>query len=94
MDNHSSHLSKGTMAWVATKPNRFLYVHTPKHGSWLNLLETLFGNMACTFLKHIRVASRQELKDRILLGIAEMNYAPVVVVHRWKKFEALNKQLF
>jgi len=88
LDNHSAHISKETMAWLATKPNRFVYVHTPKHGSWLNLVETLFGKMARSFLKHIRVASRQELKDRILLGIAEINQAPVV--HRWKKFEALN----
>jgi transposase len=88
LDNHSAHISKETMAWLATKPNRFVYVHTPKHGSWLNLVETLFGKMARTFLKHIRVSSRQELKDRILLGIAEINEAPVV--HRWKKFEALN----
>jgi transposase len=89
LDNHSAHISKETMAWLATKPNRFVYVHTPKHGSWLNLVETLFGKMARTFLKHIRVSSRQELKDRILLGIAEINQEPVV--HRWKKFEALNK---
>jgi len=88
LDNHSAHISKETMAWLATKPNRFFYVHTPKHGSWLNLVETLFGKMARTFLKHIRVVSRQELKDRILLGIAEINQAPVV--HRWKKFEVLN----
>ncbi|MGH7772903.1 MAG: IS630 family transposase [Candidatus Binatia bacterium] len=88
LDNHSAHISKETMAWLATKPNRFVYVHTPKHGSWLNLVETLFGKMARTFLKHIRVASRQELKDRILLGIAEINQEPVV--HRWKKFDALN----
>lgn len=88
LDNHSSHISKETMAWLSTKPNRFVYVHTPKHGSWLNLVETLFGKMARTFLKHIRVASRQELKDRILLGIAEINLEPVV--HRWKKFEAIN----
>lgn len=88
LDNHSAHISKETMAWLATNPNRFVYVHTPKHGSWLNLVETLFGKMARTFLKHIRVASRQELKDRILLGIAEINQEPVV--HRWKKFDALN----
>jgi hypothetical protein len=43
-------------------------VHTPKHGSWLNLVETLFGKMARTFLHHIRVASKAELKERILLG--------------------------
>ncbi|MGH9396520.1 MAG: IS630 family transposase [Terriglobia bacterium] len=88
LDNHSSHISKETMAWLASKPNRFMYVHTPKHGSWLNLVETLFGKMARTFLKHIRVTSRQELKDRILLGVAEINQEPVV--HRWKNFDALN----
>jgi transposase len=88
LDNHSSHISKETMAWLATRPNRFVYVHTPKHGSWLNLVETLFGKMARTFLKHIRVTSRQELKDRILLGIGEINQEPVV--HQWKNFDALN----
>lgn len=88
LDNHSSHISKETMAWLASRPNRFVYVHTPKHGSWLNLVETLFGKMARTFLKHIRVTSRQELKDRILLGIGEINQEPVV--HQWKKFDALN----
>jgi transposase len=88
LDNHSSHISKETMAWLASRPNRFMYVYTPKHGSWLNLIETLFGKMARTFLKHIRVGSLQELKDRILLGVAEINQEPVV--HRWKNFEALN----
>jgi transposase len=87
LDNHSSHISKETMAYLATRPNRFVYVHTPKHGSWLNLVETLFGKMARTFLRGIRVKSWQELKDRILLGIQEINQAPVV--HRWRNFSPL-----
>jgi transposase len=73
------------MKYLASRPGRFLYVHTPKHGSWLNLVETLFSKMARTFLKHIRVNSKQELKERILLGIREINDSPVV--HRWKKFD-------
>jgi len=85
LDNHSAHISKETMAFLATKPNRFVYVHTPKHGSWLNLVETLFGKMARTFLRHIRVDSKAELKERILRGVAEINAAPVV--HRWNKFD-------
>ena len=85
LDNHSAHISKETRAYLATRPNRFQYVHTPKHGSWLNLVETLFGKMAHTFLRQIRVKSKAELKERILLGIAEINAAPVV--HRWKKFD-------
>jgi transposase len=85
LDNHSAHISKETMRYLASRPGRFLYVHTPKHGSWLNLVETLFGKMARTFLKHIRVNSKRELKERILLGIREINESPVV--HRWKKFD-------
>jgi transposase len=85
LDNHSAHISKETMAFLATKPNRFIYVHTPKHGSWLHLVETLFGKMARTFLRHIRVDSKAELKERIMRGIAEINAAPVA--HRWSKFD-------
>ena len=43
--------------------------------------------MAHTFLRQIRVKSKAELKERILLGIAEINAAPVV--HRWKKLDQL-----
>jgi transposase len=85
LDNHSAHISKETMAYLASRPNRFIYVHTPKHGSWLNLIETVFGKMARTFLKGIRVQSREELKQRILQGVREMNRSPVVF--RWKKFD-------
>jgi len=85
LDNHSAHISKETMAYLVTRPNRFIYVHTPKHGSWLNLIETFFSKISRTFLKHIRVESKQELKERILKGIAEINAEPVV--HRWKKFD-------
>ena len=85
LDNHSAHISKETMAYLASRPNRFIYVHTPKHGSWLNLIETVFSRMARTFLKGIRVASREELAQRILQRVHEMNLAPVVM--RWKKFD-------
>jgi hypothetical protein len=88
LDNHSAHISKETMTYLATRANRFIYVHTPKHGSWLNLVETLFGKMARTFLRGIRVKTWQELHDRILQGIAEINDAPVV--HRWSNFTALD----
>jgi len=85
LDNHSAHISKETMGYLATRPNRFIYVHTPTHGSWLNLVETLFGKMARTFLKNIRVNTKEELRQRILKGIEEINDAPVV--HRWKNFK-------
>jgi transposase len=81
LDNHSAHTSKETRAYLATRPNRFEFIFTPTHGSWLNLVEALFAKMANTFLRGIRVASRQELKDRILQFVAEINAAPVVF--RW-----------
>jgi len=87
LDNHSAHISKETQAFLASRPNRFKYVRTPTHGSWLNIVETLFGKMAHTFLRHIRVQSWEELRDRILQGVAEINAAPTV--HRWKKFDGL-----
>jgi transposase len=84
LDNHSAHVSKETMKFLKSRPGRFVYVHTPKHGSWLNLIETAFSKMARTFLRHIRVSSKEELKERILKGISEINASPVV--YRWKKF--------
>jgi transposase len=89
LDNHSAHLSKETQAFLATRPNRFKYVLTPVHGSWLNIVETLFGKMARTFLKQIRVQTKDELRQRILKGIDEINQMPVV--HRWKAFDALEQ---
>ncbi len=87
LDNHAVHTSKETRAYLATRPNRFQYVHTPKHGSWLNLIETVFSRMARTLLRHIRVNSLEELKLRIETGIREMNEAPVQT--RWRKFDML-----
>lgn len=88
LNNHPAHISKETMKYLATRPGRFLYVHTPKHAPdrfIRGLVETLFGKIARTFLKHIRMNSKQELKKRITLGLEEINDAPVV--HRWKKFD-------
>ena len=85
LDNHSAHISKETMKYLSSRPGRFVYVHTPKHGSWLNLIEMAFSKMARTFLRHIRVSSKDELKERILKGIVEFNSSPVLF--RWKKFD-------
>jgi len=64
LDNHSAHISKETMAYLSSRPGRFTYVHTPKHGSWLNLVEGAFSKMARSFLRHIRVASTDPAEHR------------------------------
>ena len=89
LDNHSAHLSRETRAYLATVPNRFEFIFTPTHGSWLNLIESFFGKMAKTLLRGIRVKSKEELKTRIEMYLREVNEEPVVF--RWKyKLETLS----
>lgn len=83
LDNHSAHISKETRAYLASVPNRFDFVFTPTHGSWLNIVETFFAKMAHTFLRGIRVESKQELKDRMRTYLDEVNAEPVVFRWRW-----------
>jgi transposase len=82
LDNHSAHISKETKAWLAAQSaGRFEFTFTPKHGSWLNLVEGFFSKLARSVLRHIRVVSKQELKDRIMAAIDDFNRHPVV--HTW-----------
>jgi transposase len=82
LDNHSAHISKETKAWLAEQPvGRFTFTFTPTHGSWLNLIEGFFSKLARSVLRHIRVATKQELKDRIMAAMDEFNRQPVV--HTW-----------
>ena len=82
LDNHSAHISKETRAYLDTVPQRFAFVFMPTHGSWLNLVENLFSKMTRTMLRGIRVATKQELVDRIHQYFEELNAAPVLF--RWK----------
>jgi len=89
LDNHSAHISRETNAWLATQPaGRFAFTFTPKHGSWLNLIEGFFSKFARSVLRHIRVASKQELKERIMLGIKDVNRYPVIHTWSYKLAEA------
>jgi transposase len=92
LDNRSAHISKETKAWVESQPEgRFSFVFTPKHGSWLNLVEGFFSKMARLMLRHIRVAPKAELKARILAYLDEVNRdlqnrrGGVIGVAPWKR---------
>ena len=82
LDNHSAHISKETRKFLSTMPNRFEFVVTPKHGSWLNLIEMFFSKMSRSMLRGIRVESKEELRKRIYQYLGEINQAPTVF--RWK----------
>ena len=82
LDNHSAQISKESRTWLATRPaGRFEFTFTPVHGSWLNLIEGFFSKFARSVLRHIRVASKQELGERIMAGIEDVNRHPVI--HTW-----------
>jgi transposase len=82
MDNHSAHVSKETLKWLEGRPSRFEFVFTPKHASWLNMVEIFFSKMARSFLRSLRVQSKDELIERLYKYIKEINESPVIF--RWK----------
>ena len=84
LDNHSAHISKETKAFLKTVPNRFEFIFTPTHASWLNIIEVFFSKMTRSFLRGIRVKSKTELKDRILQYLDEVNEMPTIFKWKWK----------
>ena len=77
------HTSKETREYLdSVRGGRFMFVFTPKHGSWLNLIESFFGKMTRQMLRGIRVSSKDELVGRIYKYFDEINEFPVVF--RWK----------
>ena len=89
LDNHSAHISKETKAWLDTRPSRrFQFTFTPTHGSWLNLIEGFFSKLTRSVLRHIRVTSKLELKERIMTGIHNINRRPVIHTWSYKLAEA------
>ena len=65
--------------YLATRPEgRFIFVFTPTHDSWLNLIEGFFSKMTKQMLKGIRVNSKEELEERIYKYFDEVNQEPVV----------------
>ena len=82
LDNLKVHTSEETRKYLATVPGRFEFVFTPKHGSWLNMVEGFFSKMTKQMLRGIRVNSKEELAERIYLYFDEINEEPVVF--HWK----------
>ena len=83
LDNHSAHTSKETRRFLDTLPKgRFKFVFTPKHGSWLNMIESFFSKMTRQMLRVIRVNTKEELEERIYRYFDEVNREPVI--YHWK----------
>lgn len=84
LDNLAVHTSEETRKYLATVPGRFEFVFTPKHGSWLNMVEGFFSKMTKQMLRGIRVKSKQELADRIYRYFEEVNAEPVIFHWKYK----------
>ena len=84
LDNLKVHSSKETSKYLAAVPGRFEFVFTPKHGSWLNMIEGFFSKMTRQMLRGIRVKSKPELIDRIYKYFDEVNEVPVVFHWKYK----------
>ena len=82
LDNLKVHTSEDTRQHIASIPGRFEFVFTPKHGSWLNMIEGFFSKMTRQMLRGIRVKSKEELTKRIYLYFEEVNAEPVIF--HWK----------
>ncbi len=83
LDNHTAHTSHEVQNFLARMPeNRFKFVFTPKHGSWLNMIESFFSKMTKQMLRDIRVDSKEELENRIYKYFDEINEEPVI--YHWK----------
>jgi transposase len=77
------HSSQEVKDYLATVPNRFEFVFTPKHASWLNLVEGFFIKMTKQMLRGIRVKSKDELISCIYKYFDEVNETPVVYHWKW-----------
>lgn len=84
LDNLKVHISKKTQEYLQTVPQRFQFVFTPKHASWLNIIESLFSKMTRSMLRGIRVSSKNELIEHISQYLDEINEIPVIFKWQYK----------
>ncbi|MGH3407255.1 MAG: transposase, partial [Streptosporangiaceae bacterium] len=84
MDNGSSHTSKATRAWIAAHP-RFAVTCTPKHASWLNVIEQWFSILTRKLLRRGSFGSQEDLDNQI----TEFTIGYNKTAHPWKwKYDA------
>lgn len=77
-------ISEETRKYLATIPEKFEFVFTPKHGSWLNLLEGFFSILTRPSLKGMHVKTKDELMEQIYKYFAEVNAVPIVCHWKYK----------
>ena len=84
LDNLKVHSSAEVRDYLSTIPDRFEFIFTPKHASWLNLIENFFSKITKQLLRGLRVKTKDELVQRIYKYFDEINEIPVVYHWKWK----------
>lgn len=84
LDNHTVHKSKAVMDYLTDVCGRFEFTYTPKHASWLNLIESFFSKLAKQALRGLRVKTKEDLVDRIKSWLKQTNEEKVVYRWKWK----------
>jgi transposase len=84
MGNGSSHTSRATKAWIKAHP-RFDVTYTPKHASWLNMIEQWFSVLTRKLLRRGSFESQEDLDNQI----TEFTIGYNKTAHPWKwKYDA------
>ncbi|MDR2455293.1 MAG: IS630 family transposase [Deltaproteobacteria bacterium] len=81
LGNHGVHTSKETRKYLQSNPGRFDFVFVPKHGAWLNLIESLLDRLTRVWLKEVKAVSKTEAVKRIYQYLADLNAEPML--NRW-----------
>lgn len=81
MDNCSSHTSKATQTWIAAHP-RFSITYTPKHASWLNMVDQWFSVLTRKLLRRGDFASQQDLEAQ--MTEFTVNHNETAHPYKWK----------
>ena len=82
-----THLSGNQSLARHVANGRFDLTFTPKHGSWLNLIEGFFSKFA-RLAASIPSDIKHELKERMMAGIDDVNRHPVVQTWSYRLAEA------
>jgi len=72
-DNLNTHRSSYWAEFNKKHGDRFVFVYTPKHGSWINQIEIWFGILQRKELKNGSFRSEEELRTRVLKFVEKWN---------------------
>lgn len=67
-----------TRKYLETVPDKFEFVFTSKHASWLNIIEIFFSKMVRSLLRGMRVDSINELKEILSQYMDRVNEKPIL----------------